>query len=165
MDTCTHSAVVVEESLDHHALVRDRRGNGPVRSADRDLVVSIDRAHQAAAVGCGNRFTRHVPDAGRPRWIQGGCSTCWVIRSSSVARSTTSCAQWLPLRKRREVVVDPVVAGGDVELVDVAVGADEVDVHAVVGAPVAVERGVGRGCHGAGNAVRSLSTQLLPGAM
>jgi hypothetical protein len=89
-------AVVVAESVDHHALVRDRRGNGPVRSADRDLVVSIDRARQAAAVGCGNRSTRPVPDAGRPRWIQGGCSTCWVIRSSNVARSTTSCAQWLP---------------------------------------------------------------------
>ena len=44
---------------EHQALVRDRRGNGPVRSADRDLVVSIDRARQAAAVGCGNRS--HVP--------------------------------------------------------------------------------------------------------
>jgi hypothetical protein len=51
---------------------------------------------QAAAVGCGNRSTRNVPDAGRPRWIQGGCSTCWVIRSPNVARSTRSCAQWLP---------------------------------------------------------------------
>jgi Uncharacterized alpha/beta hydrolase domain (DUF2235) len=51
---------------------------------------------QAAAVGCGNRSTRNVPDAGRPRWIQGRCSTCWVIRSSNVARSTRSCAQWLP---------------------------------------------------------------------
>jgi hypothetical protein len=64
-DTCTHSSKVKVTSNDgdqaaSQKLVRDRRGNGPVRSADRDLVVSIDRARQVAAVGCGNRSTSHA---------------------------------------------------------------------------------------------------------
>src|SRR5271167_2866996 len=54
------------------------------------------------------------------------------------------------LRERSEVVVDPGRAGVDVELVDVVVGADEVDVLAVIAEPVAVDgRGGGR-WHGAG---------------
>src|SRR5882757_5893593 len=44
-----------------------------------------------------------------------------------------------------EVVVDPVAMGCDVELADVAVGAYEIDVLAVVGVEVAVERAVGAG--------------------
>src|ERR1700752_1897571 len=54
------------------------------------------------------------------------------------------------LRERREVVVDPARGGGEVELVDVVVGADEVDVLAVIAGPVAVEGGGGDGWHGAG---------------
>ena len=65
--------------------------------------------------------------------------------------------------QRGQVVVDPVGAGADEELVDVAVGADEVDVLAVVGAPEAVERGVGRRCHGAGQRGQVVVDPVGPG--
>src|ERR1700733_4759887 len=54
------------------------------------------------------------------------------------------------LCKRCEVVVDPARGGGEVELVDVVVGADEVDVLAVIAERVAVQGGGGDGWHGAG---------------
>src|ERR1700731_4363929 len=49
-----------------------------------------------------------------------------------------------------EVIVDPVGAAGDVELVDVVVGADVVDVLTVIAEPVAVQGGVGGWWDGVG---------------
>ena len=55
------------------------------------------------------------------------------------------CGDRAVSREEVEIVVDPLSVGVDVEFVHVAVGADEVDVLGVVGAPVAAERAAWRG--------------------
>ena len=67
-----------------------------------------------------------------------------AVVASPITIKRTATRRKNPLTEDREIVIDPSHSGVNVQLVDVAVGVDEIDVLAVVASPVTVERAAGR---------------------